>query len=66
LRASRATVDMRPHVQLAAEHLFLRKQLALYLERQVKPRRAAAAIRFVMVIESSRRQSSAGWYSAAL
>ena len=34
---------LRPHVQLAAENLFLRKQLALYLERQVKPRRAGAA-----------------------
>jgi putative transposase len=30
----------RSHAQLAAENLFLRKQLALYLERQVKPRRA--------------------------
>jgi putative transposase len=31
---------LRPHAQLAAENLFLRKQLALYLERRVKPRRA--------------------------
>src|SRR5215510_2268201 len=30
----------RSHAQLAAENLFLRKQLALYLERRVKPRRA--------------------------
>src|SRR5207248_4006722 len=30
----------RPHAQLAAENLFLRMQLALYIERQVKPRRA--------------------------
>ena len=29
----------RPHAQLAAENLFLRKQLALYLERNLKPRR---------------------------
>src|SRR2546422_7229175 len=34
---------LRPHAQLAAENLFLRKQLALYLERRVKPRRAAGA-----------------------
>jgi hypothetical protein len=31
---------MRSRAQLAAENLFLRKQLALYLERQTKPRRA--------------------------
>jgi hypothetical protein len=31
---------MRSRAQLAAENLFLRKQLALYLERPVKPRRA--------------------------
>jgi hypothetical protein len=30
------------HAQLAAENLFLRKQLALYVERRVKPRRADA------------------------
>ncbi len=30
---------LRSHAQLAAENLFLRKQLALYMERQVKPRR---------------------------
>jgi transposase InsO family protein len=35
--------------QLAAENLFLRKQLALYLERQVKPRRADDATRIVLV-----------------
>jgi len=29
----------RPQARLAAENLFLRKQLALYLERQIKPRR---------------------------
>jgi hypothetical protein len=28
---------LRSRAQLAAEHLFLRKQLTLYLERQVKP-----------------------------
>jgi hypothetical protein len=34
---------LQPRAQLAAENLFLRKQLALYLERQVKPRRAEDA-----------------------
>jgi hypothetical protein len=28
---------LRPRLALAAEHLFLRKQLALYKERQIKP-----------------------------
>jgi hypothetical protein len=40
---------MRSHAQLAAENLFLRKQLALYLERQVKPRRANDATRITLV-----------------
>jgi hypothetical protein len=37
------------HAQLAAENLFLRKQLALYVERQVKPRRADDATRITLV-----------------
>jgi transposase InsO family protein len=40
---------LRPSPALAAENLFLRKQLALYQERQVKPRRATNAIRMAMV-----------------
>jgi putative transposase len=40
---------VRPDVQLAAENLFLRKQLALYLERQVKPRRSDDATRIALV-----------------
>jgi hypothetical protein len=40
---------MRSRGQLAAENLFLRKQLALYLERQVKPRRADDATRITLV-----------------
>jgi putative transposase len=40
---------LRPSPALAAENLFLRKQLALYQERQVKPRQAANAIRVAMV-----------------
>ena len=37
------------HAHLAAENLFLRKQLALYLERQVRPRRADNATRITLV-----------------
>ena len=37
------------HAQVAAENLFLRKQLALYVERQVKPRRADDPTRIVLV-----------------
>ena len=40
---------LRPAPALAAENLFLRKQLALYQERQVKPRRANNATRMVLV-----------------
>jgi transposase InsO family protein len=40
---------LRPSPVLAAENLFLRKQLALYQERQVKPRQATNAIRVAMV-----------------
>ena len=39
---------MRSRAQLAAENLFLRKQLALYQERKVKPRRADDATRIVL------------------
>ena len=35
---------LRPTAAVAAENLFLRKQLALYQERQVKPRRTNAAV----------------------
>jgi len=44
-----ASAVMRSHAQLAAENLFLRKQLALYVERQVRPRRADDATRIVLV-----------------
>jgi len=40
---------LRPAPALAAEILFLRKQLALYEERQVKPRQATNAVRLAMV-----------------
>src|SRR5215469_3425089 len=44
--------SLQTRCRLAAENLFLRKQLALYLERQVKPRRAKAATRLTMVLLS--------------
>ena len=38
----------RPRTALAAENLFLRKQLALFEERKAHPQRATDAVRFVM------------------
>jgi putative transposase len=43
-------LGVRGHTRLAAENLFLRKQLAMYLERQVKPRRADDATRITLVV----------------
>src|SRR5215471_17283260 len=43
------SLALHSRTQLAAENLFLRKQLALYLERQVKPRRADDATRITLV-----------------
>jgi putative transposase len=40
---------LRPAPALAAENLFLRKQLALYQEREVKPRRATNVARLALV-----------------
>jgi len=45
---SLALSAMRSRAQLAAENLFLRKQLALYQERKVKPRRADDATRIIL------------------
>ena len=45
---SLASSVMRSRAQLAAENLFLRKQLALYQERRVKPRRADDATRLIL------------------
>jgi len=44
-----ASAAGRSHAQLAAENLFLKKQLALYMERQVKPGRADDATRIALV-----------------
>jgi len=43
------SLALHSRASLAAENLFLRKQLALYLERQVKPRRADDATRITLV-----------------
>ena len=42
----------RSSAALKAENIFLRKQLALYLEREAKPRRATDATRLSMVLLS--------------
>jgi hypothetical protein len=41
---------LRSRVHLAAENVFLRKQPALYRERQVRPRRADPATRVILVL----------------
>ena len=50
LRLLRLT--FRSRAQLAAENLFLRKQLACYVERKVRPRRADNASRVALVLLS--------------
>ena len=42
--------SLRSRVALAAENLFLRRQLAVYRERQVKPRRASDPMRVALVL----------------
>jgi len=43
-------LGIRSRRALAAENLYLRKQLALFQERKEKPRRANASTRLVMVL----------------
>jgi len=43
---------LRPKISLAAENLFLRKQLAFYQERKLKPRRADNPTRLTLVLLS--------------
>ena len=43
-----ARLAAHSHSALAAENLFLRKQLAMFQERKVKPRRADDATRWMM------------------
>src|SRR5215469_15274248 len=45
-------LSLQQRCTLAAENLFLRKQLALYLERQVEPRRPRAAAKLTLVLLS--------------
>jgi transposase InsO family protein len=45
-------LSLRPRSALAAENLFRRKQLALYLERMAKPQRAKDAARLTLVLLS--------------
>ena len=47
-----ARANLRPRCALAAENLFLRKQLALHIERNRKPRRAKAASKLTLVLLS--------------
>ena len=44
-----ASLLLHSRATLPTENFFLRKQLALYLERQVKPRRADDATRLTLV-----------------
>ena len=50
LRLSGSTLRSRSH--LAAENLFLRKQLACYVERQARPKRADNATRITLALLS--------------
>jgi putative transposase len=43
------SLSLRPLSALAAENLFLRKQLGLYVERKKKPCRATDSVRFTLV-----------------
>ena len=45
-------LSLQQRCTLAAENLFLRKQLALYLERHVEPRRPRAAAKLTLVLLS--------------
>ncbi len=42
--------NLRSRTVLAAENLFLRRQLALFRERQVKPRQASDSLRLTLVL----------------
>ena len=44
------SLGFRSRSRLAAENLFFRKELALYRERRVKPRRADDATRITLVV----------------
>jgi putative transposase len=48
-----AIVALRPTRVVSAENLFLRRQLAMYIERGVKPRRPDVATRVRLALLSS-------------
>ena len=50
--AGLVVLSLRPRRSIAAENLFLRRQLALYQERGVKPRRVDAATRASLALLS--------------
>jgi len=43
-------VWFQPHLQLVAENLFLRRQLALYQERKTRRRRPTPAVKFALIV----------------
>ncbi|MGI9332777.1 MAG: hypothetical protein ACR2RL_06410 [Gammaproteobacteria bacterium] len=45
---------LRPHRGVAAENLFLRRQLAMYRQRGVEPRRTGATTRIALVVLACR------------
>ena len=45
---------LRPHGAVAAENLFLRKQLAMFQERKLKPRRPDTPFQVALVLLSRR------------
>ena len=51
-------LSLAPRARLAAENLFLRKQLALFQERRAKPRRLDPATRVTLVLLSRNRPES--------
>jgi putative transposase len=63
--ASLGWLMLQSRTKLAAENLFLRKQLALYIEREVKPRRADEATRVVLVALSLLSIGVASWSSSS-
>ena len=55
---------LRPGRLVASENLFLRKQLAMYQERGMKPRRPRAAERLSLVVLSAGSIGEMRWWSS--
>ena len=55
------TLAARPWAALVAENLFLRKQLALFQERKIRPRPADAATRWMMAALSQWSLGAMRW-----